>query len=156
MPNFRIRRKKREPPALEPPPLVQEEKIDNTEMSVDEESSDPGVSAAMNQLGFEKPPVVPPPPQKVRNVGFKKAPPPQKPAIVAPETKVSSRNRPNYPSLYHVTDPYRRKPTMQFENPLRKKRGGARKLRYNSHYGMGGEHLDTRTKSTLLYHHCFG
>ena len=156
MPNFKIRRKRRDPPAPQPPPPVKEEKIDDAEMSVSEESSDPGVSAAMSKLGFENPPQNPEPPQKVRKVGFQSIPPSQKPAIPAPETQHPTRNRQNYRSQYHITDPYRRKPTMQYENPLRKKRGGARKLRYNSHYGVGGEHLDTRTKSTLLYHHCFG
>ena len=111
---------------------------------------------AVSKLGFQNPPANPEPPRRVRKVSFQSTPPSQKPAIPAPETQHPTKNRQNYRSLYHTTDPYLRKPTMQFENPLRKKRGGARKLRYNSHYGVGGEHLDTRTKSTLLYHHCFG
>ena len=156
MPNFKIRRKRREPPAPQPPPPVKEEKVDDTEMSMSEESSDPGVTAAMSKLGFENPPRNPEPPRKVRKVGFQSTPQPQKPAIPAQQNQFSARNRQNYRSLYHTTDPYRRVPTMQYENPLRKKKGGARKMRYHSHYGVGGEHLDTRTKSTLLYHHCFG
>ena len=156
MPNFKIRRKRREVPPPQPPQPVKEEKVDDAEMSVSEESSDPGVSEAMSKLGFENPAKIEQPPRKVRKVGFQTPPQQQKPAIPAQQNQFPARNRQNYTSLYHTTDPYRRKPTMQYSNPHRRKPGGARKLRYNSHYGMGGENLDTRTKSTLLYHHCFG
>ena len=156
MPNFKIRRKRREPVPPPQPAPVKEEKIDDTEMEEEAVSSDTEIAEAMDRMGFDKQPRNVPVPQKVRKVGFKKAPPPQQRPIVTRPVQNLAPKRQDYRSLHHITDPYRRNPTMQYAKPPRKNSRGVAKLRYNSHYGLGGEHLDTRTKSTLLYHHCFG
>ena len=55
-----------------------------------------------------------------------------------------------------IGDQYTRKARMGL--PVLRRRGKKRgeKLRYRSHYGSNSEHLDTRTKSYMLYNHCFG
>ena len=63
-----------------------------------------------------------------------------------PQNPAPTQNRPQYPPPRAPQD----------RNPHSKRKGGGARMRYSSHYGIGGEHLDTRTKSVLLYNHCFG
>ena len=69
---------------------------------------------------------------------------------------VQPPNAPQRMPYNQMNDPYTRKPTMDFVNPYTQYRRGGAKIRHRSHYGAGGEHLDTRTKAALLYRHCFG
>ena len=73
-----------------------------------------------------------------------------------PQTYSQTSNRQNVWGRPRINDPYTRKPTMRLENSGRHRKRGGSKLRFRSHYGAGGEHLDTRTKSSMLLSYCFG
>lgn len=153
MPNFKVSRRKK-PKVVAPKPVV-EEKIDETEVT-DSSSSDEYIDQAIQdvkRVTFEEK-------QKARSV------PPKQPTINRPQFQNQPKpvQKPKFlePKLHHrpqprrMNDPYTRKPTMDFHNPYSKYRRGGAKMRYSSHYGPNGEHLDTRTKAALLYSHCFG
>ena len=80
----------------------------------------------------------------------------QNPSIIAHQPpKPASYTTPN-PTRPRIPNQYQRTPTMAIANPRSKRTRGGAKMHFRSHYGTGGEHLDTRTKSILLYQHCFG
>ena len=56
----------------------------------------------------------------------------------------------------HLADPYRRNHAMQQPPTARPKHRGRQKMRYSTHYGVGGGMLDTQAKAGMLYTHCFG
>jgi len=153
MPNFSIRRRKRaQPEPKEETPSDVEEKVDETEMS---ESSDEQayLDKAIEDL-------------KKVTINDKVETIPQSPARSEAHVENHPRlergytrndqYRPQYRQPNRMNDPYRHKPTMDYQIPSSKYRRGGSKIRFSSHYGLGGEHLDTRTKSALLYQHCFG
>ena len=152
MPNFKVSRKKKA--LVEPQKPIVEEKVDNTEMATSD-SSDEYIADAI---------------QAVKRVTFEEKPKPRFQRPIVPTKRMPQRpiapnvvRKPNIPQPQQpyrpprrrMNDPYTRKPTMDFANPYSKYRRGGAKLRFRSHYGAGGEHLDTRTKANLLYSHCF-
>lgn len=166
MPNFTIRRRKPKKPVqhVQKPPEPQpvEEKIDETEMEYVESSDEEYITAAMQDLKLERQPSPPPRPQNrpttQKRVHFDPRTEPQykKPAIVAQQpVKAASYARHFGPTKLN-NDPYTRRPTMPrpYLRPPKKK--GVPRMRFRSHYGVGAEHLDTRTKSNMLLNHCFG
>ena len=169
MPNFTVKRRRRTNPTPQPKvePVEVEDSKESDEMEVDIASEDEQyIEDAINDL-------------KETNITSDHPITPQN----TPQNNIShsqpqyyQEHRPQYqkqttyatpeqyiqPSLLkrstqsRINDPYRRKPTMQRPyRGARSGRGGGR-LRYRSHYGLEGEHLDTQTKSYLLYTHCFG
>ena len=162
MPNFTIRRRRKKVEEKPAPVETQEEKHDSAEEYMSESSDEVAIDEAMRDLKVTPLDRTPKRPQSRRS-----EPPPaprqqynrphyQKPATV--DRKVP--NRATYlnpePTRAHIPDQYQRKPTMAIQNPRSKTRRGGSRLRFSSHYGTGGEHLDTRTKSIMLYNHCFG
>ena len=166
MPNFTIRRKKKNvqpqaaPPAPKrPQPVYQEEKVDETEEYMSDSSSEEYIDAAMKDLKISQPqnrPQNPPPVQNRPQYPPQSMPHYPQRANVAPQRPVSNHYGKHFGPTPTITDPYLRKPTMQtpYSRPQQKKRSA--KIRFRSHYGAGSEHLDTRTKSLMLYSHCFG
>ena len=160
MPNFKIRRRKKSQPKVQPPPPKVEEKVDEMEESFTDESEEELLDKAIGQLSMQNKPQKPPP----RTVQYQNQPQRpvarhpqyQKQPTVARQVRFQPSNQQNSWGKQRLNDPYSRMPTMRKEYPTRRnKRGGAR-LRFRSHYGVGGEHMDTRTKSSLLLSHCFG
>ena len=166
MPNFKIRRRRKQEqqPAPVNPPRSEpvEEKIDPNEEVLTESSEEMYIDQAMSDLKMSK--------------VAKPDPVPQKPAPVVNRPQYPQQRRPQYqkratpvyqnpkPASYRnpyttqnrIHTQYTRKPTMQIQNPRSKTTRGGAKIRFGSHYGTGGEHLDTHTKSLMLYNHCFG
>ena len=153
MPNFKISRRKKAIVEPQKPPV--EEKVDDSEMMASDSSDEYIQDAikAVKRVTFEEKP-------KPRFNTFQPAPKtlPQRPNPPKVDRKpvVLEPKQPYRPPRRRMNDPYIRKPTMDFANPHSKYRRGGAKMRYRSHYGAGGEHLDTRTKANLLYTHCFG
>ena len=159
MPSFTVRRRKPRPKT--PPPEEPEEEVTMEEKESDEEVlSDLSDTSEYLDEAFEAIKLEPKTPQK-RKIHFE---PPNAPKR-EPQRRFSSafvpqrvQNRQPLPARappMRINDPYTRKPTMGNEfSRARQKRGGG-KLRYTSHYGLAGEHLDTRTKAKLLYNYCF-
>ena len=162
MPNFTIRRRRKkveEPPPQAPPA---EEKIDYTEEYMSESSDETAINTAMRDLK------IPTVQQTVKRPQYRQTEPPpapireyQRPQYQNP-TNVAHQptNRASYsqrnPTRPHIPNQYQRTPAMAIKNPRSKSIRGGSKLRFNSHYGTGGEHLDTHTTSLMLYNHCFG
>ena len=153
MPNFKVTRRKKA--NVVPPKPVVEEKIDEMEVT-DSDSSDEYIDEAI---------------EAVKRVTFEENPKsrfdmPERPTISRPRFETPATpvkkpinlepKEPYRPPRRRMNDPYSRKPTMDFQNPYSNYRRGGAKMRYGSHYGPGGEHLDTRTKAAMLYSHCFG
>ena len=162
MPNFTIRRRRKKVEEKPAPVETQEEKIDSGEEYMSDSSDSAAIDNAMRDLKvtpLERTPKRPhsrrsePPHAPQRQYT---RPHYQNPANVV--NKVPTRaTYPNpKPTRPHIPDQYQRKPTMAIQNPRSKTRRGGSRLRFSSHYGTGGEHLDTRTKSIMLYKHCFG
>jgi len=159
MPSFTVRRRKPRPKT--PPPEEPKEEVNMEEKESDEElmSEDSDTSEYLDEA-FEAMKMEPKTPQR-RKVHFE---PPNAPkrepqrrfsTAFEPRRPVNRQPLPAQNPQRRMNDPYTRKPTMINEiSRSRLKRGGG-KLRYTSHYGLAGEHLDTRTKATLLYQHCF-
>lgn len=159
MPSFTVRRRKPRPKT--PPPEEPKEDVNMEEKESDEEVlSDLSDTSEYLDEAFEAIKLEPKTPQR-RKVHFE---PPNAPKR-EPQRRFSSAFEPQRPynrqplpartPPMRINDPYTRKPTMRNEFPrARQKRGGG-KLRYTSHYGLAGEHLDTQTKANLLYNHCF-
>lgn len=182
MPNFTIRRrKKKEQPQEQKPPTQQpqrqiqrpqrpqvqptrprpppaEEKVDPYEETIIESSDEEYIDRAMSDLQIERP----------RNEPQKQHMPKRQPQY-RPQTQPQYQERTNVvqqrPNMNKydqhfgptpsIRNPYNRKPTMPIHNPRHKRKVGVPKMRFRSHYGTGSEHYDTRTKSYLLYNHCF-
>ena len=153
MPNFTIRRRKRaQPEPKEETPSDVEEKVDETEMS-DSSDEQAYLDKAIEDLkkvtindNVETIPQSP-----TRSEAHSEKPPRLERGYTRNE-----QYRPQYRQPNRMNDPYRYNPTMDYQIPSSKHRRGGTKMRFSSHYGLGGEHLDTRTKSALLYQHCFG
>ena len=160
MPNFTIRRRKKTQSQPRPPPPQVEKKVDEMEESFSEESEEELIEKAMNDMKIQ-----PRPQKQTQNLEWYQKQPqtpvaghPQyeKQPTVARQVRFQPSNQQNSWSKPSIHDPYTRKPTMRGGKYTRRQgRGGAR-LRFRSHYGTGGEYMDTRTKSSLLLSHCFG
>ena len=153
MPNFKVSRRKKA--VVEPQQPNIEEKVDEMELSEDSESSEyiDQAIADVKRVTFEEQSKTRP--QTVYTQPNIEPQTPNTPTIVhkpQPQPPIAPQRRPQR----QLNDPYRRKPTMDFDNPFTQYRKRGAKMRYRSHYGTGGEHLDTRTKTALLYSHCFG
>ena len=159
MPNFTVRRRK---PAPKTPPPQEEEEMPNVEEKESDEELMSEYSDSEQYLdnaieGLKLTNLEP----RRRQVHFepqttpKNVPRPQYRPPFAPSRPPHQQNLPQRTPQRTIADPYSRNPTMQnrFQRP-QTKRGGA-KMRYRSHYGVAGEHFDTRTKANLLYMHCF-
>ena len=159
MPSFTVRRRKPRPKT--PPPEEPKEDVDMEGKESDEEVlSDLSDTSEYLDEAFEAMKLEPKTPQ-TKKVRFeppnapKKEPQPRFSSAFVPQRLPNRQPLPAQTPQYRINDPYTRKPTMRNEFPrARQKRGGG-KLRYSSHYGLAGEHLDTRTKANLLYNHCF-
>ena len=162
MPNFTIRRRRKKVEEAPPEVAPAEEKIDNTEEYMSESSDETAIDDAMRDLNIQ------PAPRTQSRPQYRQSEPPpvpkrdytrpqyQNPTNVARQpTKYASYPQRN-PTRPHIPNQYQRTPTMAIQNPRSKRKGGGTRLRFNSHYGTGGEHLDTHTKSLMLYNHCFG
>lgn len=165
MPNFKIRRRRKVVDPPPPPNPPQEEKVDHMEESMSDSSEEAAIDAALNDLSMtklqrpQKQPSVSAPPQQ-RRPQVPAQPQYYRPQYQNPANVVRQQPNPaSYPNRNpgrsHIPNQYTRNPTMQIQNPRSKRTQGGAKLRFTSHYGAGGEHLDTRTKSILLYNHCF-
>ena len=153
MPNFTITRRKKA--VVEPQQPNIEEKVDEMELSEDSESSEyiDQAIADVKRVTFED--KANSRPQPVYTQPNIKPQTPNTPNVVQ-NTQPQAPKAPQRRPYNQIDDPYTRKPTMDFQNPYTQYRRGGAKIRHRSHYGVGGEHLDTRTKAALLYRHCFG
>ena len=153
MPNFKVSRRKKA--VVEPQQPNIEEKVDEMELSEDSESSEyiDQAIADVKRVTFEEQSKTRP--QTAYTQPNIQPQTPNTPTIVRKPQPQAPYAPPRRPQR-QLNDPYSRKPTMDFSNPYTRYRQGGAKMRYRSHYGAGGEHLDTRTKSALLYSHCFG
>ena len=161
MPNFTIRRRRKKVEEAPPQVAPAEEKIDNTEEYMSESSDETAIDDAMRDLKVapaprreNRPQYVQRRPQVVPKQEYYRPQYQNQANVVRQNPKPASYQYPNQ-GRPHIPDQYQRKPTMQIANPRSKTKRGGAKLRFNSHYGADGEHLDTRIKSNLLYHHCF-
>ena len=162
MPNFTIRRRRKkveDPPSQAPP---KEEKIDHSEEYMSDSSDETAIDNAMRDLKVAPLERTQKQPQ-YRQTEARTAPKmnysrprSQNPANVARQPPIHARYQNQNPTRPRIPDQYQRRPTMAIQNPRSKMNRGAPKMRYSSHYGSGGEHLDTHTKSLMLYNHCFG
>ena len=160
MPNFTIRRRKKPQATAPPPKPKEEEKVDEMEESYTDESEEEHIEKALGELKIQKQP------QKTTTKSVRFQNEPQRPVArhpqyqnqtnFVPQTYSQTSNRQNVWGRPRINDPYTRKPTMRLENSGRHRKRGGSKLRFRSHYGAGGEHLDTRTKSSMLLSYCFG
>ena len=158
MPNFTVRRKKKPKAQFDlerpktPAPIVPEEKeSDEESMSTDSSYIDEVVTELKNTRIAPKKEVPQYKPQSapVSRPQYRKLP------KGAQTLYGETDNRPQYRAPVKMNDPYLRKPTMEIRSRTSNHRRGGSKLRYSSHYGMAGDRLDTRTKSYMLYNHCF-
>ena len=162
MPNFTIRRRRKKVEDPKPTPEPVETKVDETEEYMSESSDSAAIDQAMSDLKVtplqkqqRQPQYQPREAQPVQHKQYYR-PQYQKPAnIVRQQPKPASYPNRN-PTRPHIPNQYQRKPTMAIHNPRSKSKRGGSSMRYSTHYGYGGEHLDTRTKSVLLYNHCLG
>ena len=166
MPNFKIRRRRRK---VDPPPPEPEEKMDEAEESVSMESEEMLIDKALEGLQVSKlnrqksvpqyqptkPAVQQRQPQVQHNLAQTR-PQLQNHANVVNNRQKSASHMRHLHGRSHIPNQYTSRPTMAIQNPRSKLRRGGANMRFSSHYGAGGEHLDTRTKSVLLYNHCFG
>ena len=146
MPNFRIRRKKREP---EPVPQKQEDHIMEepsepmledsveSEMSIEECFEDLNLRKRQNDYRV-------PPRRVVSRANYERHPP--KPVEYPEQTTYAPRRYAPYPP----------RPSIRIPQRPPQKIGQRNKIQYRSHYGPGGEYLDTQTKADLLLRSCFG
>ena len=159
MPSFTVRRRKPRPET--PTPEKPKEDVNMEEKDSDEElvSEDSDTSEYLDEA-FEAMKLEPKTPQ-TKKVRFE---PPNAPkreprrrfsTAFVPQRPYNRQPLPAQAPQRRINDPYTRKPTMRNEFPRARQKGGGGKLRYTSHYGLAGEHLDTRTKANLLYQHCF-
>ena len=152
MPNFKVSRRRKTNVEQNPPEV--EEKIDDSEMQV-EESDDEYIDQAIEavkRVRFEEPTPKPKPRPRFPEPTPRRQPQYPIHPNVAQKPLVLEPKKPYRPPRRRMNDPYTRKPTMDFPNPYSKYRRGGAKLRYRSHYGPGGEHLDTRTKASMFSH----
>ncbi len=161
MPNFTIRRRRKKVEQPQPTPKPEEKKIDETEEYMSESSDSVAIDQAMSDLKVtplkkeQKQPQYQQREAQHRPSNQYYHPQYQKPTNVVQQTQKTASYPNQNPTRPHIPNQYQRKPTMAIHNPRSKNRRGGPSMRFSSHYGAGGEHLDTRTKSILLYHHCF-
>ena len=166
MPRFKIKRKKKvtfeEPTKVEPMDTSvepTETKIDDSETTIDEngmetDASDSleSVTRSVQSMKVDSEP---------QSVATKPQYQPQQPRYEQPSANVARQdpyrynNGPRPSRNAYATNQLYRKPTMPNPHVRPKRRTSNRRLTFRSHYGPGGEHLDTRTKAQLLYQHCF-
>ena len=153
MPNFTIRRRKKpapEPVAQKEPEQAQpEESESSSEQESEETLMDRVIPEAQKPVPAPQPQTQPQyRPQ--RRVQF------EQPEKVARRPPTYVQQQPHRPDLRRQADPYLRKPTMPIPPRSRHRQNERKKFRYSTHYGVGGDVLDTQAKASLLYHHCFG
>ena len=160
MPSFTVRRRKQRPKT--PPPQEEEETPNVEEKESDEELvSEYSVTDEYIDEAFEELNLAPKTPLR-RGVRFeppnapKRQPHNRYPTTYVPHAPQNRQTLPQRTPQMRMNSPYTRNATMQ-NKIMRPKQGrGGAKLRYSTHYGIAGEHLDTQTKANLLYTHCFG
>jgi hypothetical protein len=153
MPRFKIGRKAK--PQVAPPATVApEHKADVMEESFESsEDETQELEHALDELSVRPEPQRP----QSRPLTY----PEKRPHRLQPTTPAPTQPKRVHFDNYgrpppHMPHPVYRKPTMP-NPPIRPVRGrGKSKISYRSHYGAGGEYLDTRSKAVLLYNHCFG
>ena len=173
MPNFKIRRRKRnnkpQIPSSPPPSPTQsvisapqEEKIDENEM-IDEDII---IENALNELRLydeqNKPQInhniAPENEKKHFEPQTKEINQPQNPYLANFEQKRSKVV--NYDKILgpreNINDPFGNLTRTPLRRRRRPKMNINSRLRFRSHYGAHGDYIDTHTKSNLLYNHCFG
>ena len=160
MPRFKIKRKKKvqfeEPAKVEQP----EAKVDEMETIIEQGDAEStgsdslaSVADSVAQMNIDsKPqPVVKQP--RYRPNPYPQNQPSARP--VRPPPGMNNYGPPLNQSPYAANQLYR-KPSMPNPRNHPRRSGRTQRLKYRSHYGPGGEHLDSQTKARLLYHHCFG
>ena len=166
MPNFKIRRRTRKVEPQQTKPIVLEEKVDEMEQDMSEESTEELIDEALNSLSITKlskqPPQYLPKPQEYRP----KHNQPQYPPVTRPQRpktvhfQPQTQNTASYDKYLgpsgRINDPLYAKPTMKRNIRSTIRQPKKARMRFKSHYGAHGEHLDTQTKTNLLYNHCFG
>ena len=162
MPNFTIRRRRKKVEQPEPTPKAEEMKIDETEEYMSESSDSVAIDQAMSDLKVtplkkeQRQPQYQQREVQRRPTNQHYRPQYQKPANVVQQNPKPTSYPNRNPTRPHIPNQYQRKPTMAIHNPRHRNKRGGPSMRFSSHYGAGGEHLDTRTKSIMLYNHCFG
>jgi len=153
MPGFSVRRKKKVLKEPTPEPEAVEEDTEMADEDSYDEEEDRYIDEVMKEAETQREapkPVTRPQYQPQRRVQF------QQPARVAQErpnvVHQYAQQRPRYP----ITDPYRRKPTMDVPPKAHNTSRGRARMRYGTHYGMTGGVLGTQDKARMLYTHCFG
>ena len=146
MPNFRIRRKKREP---EPVPQKQEDQSTeepSVPMQEDSVESEMSLEECFEDLNLKKrtEEYRPPPRRVVPRANYERHPP--RPVQYPEPTTYAPRRYAPYPP----------RPSMRIPQRPPQKIGHRNKIVYSSHYGLNGEYLDTQTKASLLLRSCFG
>ena len=160
MPRFKIKRKKKV--TFEEPAKVEtsEAKVDEMETVIEQGGAESDGSDSLESVANSVAQMnIDPKPQPVVNrPQYRPIPPRQnqpsaRPVHPPPET--NNFRTPARARSYAANQLYR-KPTMP-NPPIRPRRSRqSQRLKYRSHYGPGGEHLDAQTKARLLYQHCFG
>jgi len=153
MPNFTIRRRKKTAPEpvaeKEPEPAQPEESESSSEPESEETLMDRVVPEAQKPVPVAQPQRQPQyPPQ--RRVHF------EQPEKVARRPPTYVPQQPRQADLRRMANPYLRKPTMPVPPRSRSRQSKRMKFHYSTHYGVGGDVLDTQAKANLLYNHCFG
>ena len=161
MPNFTIRRRRKKVPERQVAPKHTEEKIDEAEEIASIESEDSLIESTISELKETKLDRTRTVPQHYENtpqrrpIAQNNRPQRQNLTRFATQTQNPASYQNCFATPRHIPNQYTRKPTMQRHVPNSRTKCGGAKLIYRSYYGAGGEHLDTRTKSILLYNHCF-
>ena len=155
MPSFTVRKRNRKPvePVVEPEPEVADEP--ETEPDYYDEEDEKLIEEYIREVQARKAakeasnPVIEPQEAPQRRVQF------AQPVETVQQRPIPVRHIARARSVEPINDPYRRKPTMRVPPRARSRPRGKSKIRYSSHYGMGGDVLGTHDKARLLYGHCF-
>jgi hypothetical protein len=157
MPGFKVRRKPKPSPVVEPvaeaEPVEPEVESDNESMasyySGDDDYIDE-VLTEVKELNIAEPSRTRPP--------YRAPAPAVQPHRVkfADQQPIPAETRRYQTPRSHMNDPYRRQPAMDHPPVVRPTRRGRAKMLYGSHYGPGGHMIPTQTKARMLYTHCFG
>ena len=153
MPRFQIKRKTKQVK----PEVVIEEKIDDTEMSL-ESSSEDEVETKPHKVRFETLNLNETAEEDTEEESEPEYEPQRRPreTSVAQRHVTPVRNRNNYerrpPPLRRM---YRDPRPIQYAKPSRSANGRPH-LQFRSGYGPNGSHMTTQDKARRLYHTCFG
>jgi hypothetical protein len=136
-------------PEPEPEPALTEVSESDDLDSAEEQYIDDFLNEAKEEVSGPEP-VSQPRYEPQRRVHFQE---PVKPAARYPNP-VQQYHQPA--PVSRLNDPYRRNHAMRQPPRAPVKARGRQKMRYSTHYGVGGGVLGTQAKASMLYSHCFG